>query len=188
MTRRTAVIGLALLLLALLTQWLGGVLQPAAPPAREARHDPDYFASRLLLTELGPDGLVRQRLEAEELVHYPDDDSSELSRPRIERFGPRGALEWSVSGERATLTAQPKVVRFPEEATLRGGAPDALRLETRELLVRVEEGYAETAAPVLFTGRGARIRALGMQAFLDGPARVELLAHVRGVHESGDSR
>ncbi|MDF3011324.1 MAG: hypothetical protein K0S03_2120, partial [Burkholderiales bacterium] len=69
--------------LALLTFWLERTVHedPAAPQLR--RHDPDYVVSNFTTTTYNRDGAAESVLSAEKMLHFPDDDSTELFSPRV---------------------------------------------------------------------------------------------------------
>ena len=56
---------LLLAAVAAVTVWLDRQVQPPeATASGKARHDPDYTADKLTVTRIGPDGVVRYRLDA----------------------------------------------------------------------------------------------------------------------------
>ena len=76
-------------------------------------------------------------------------------------------------------------------STGRQGSDDPYRRERpatghpdyRDVLVRPDSRYAETAAPARAVTPGGELRAVGVRAYLD-QERLELLSEVRGVCES----
>lgn len=54
---------------------------PLAPEPR--RHDPDYIVDGFVLTSYNSDGTVESRVSADNVTHYPDDGTSDVSEPRI---------------------------------------------------------------------------------------------------------
>ncbi|MBU6504995.1 MAG: LPS export ABC transporter periplasmic protein LptC [Betaproteobacteria bacterium] len=65
------------LLLAMVTAWLWRVVENnPLPEGRRPRHDPDLIMERFAARQLGEQGQVRYTLNAQKMVHYPDDDTS----------------------------------------------------------------------------------------------------------------
>src|SRR5256885_15521476 len=52
------------------------------------RHDPDYTVSNFLTTTYSRDGVAEAVMSATRMVHYPDDDSTELLAPRMVQTRP----------------------------------------------------------------------------------------------------
>jgi lipopolysaccharide export system protein LptC len=70
--------------LAALTYWLDAQVQ--APPTRRdgsSRHDPDLFLQDFRATTFDAKGKPREALSAARAEHFPDDDSAELSTPKL---------------------------------------------------------------------------------------------------------
>lgn len=74
-------------LLAALTFWLDQKVQPPARlPDGSSRHDPDFIVEGFAAVQMNPDGSRRYALSAKRMVHYPDDDSTELELPKLVYF------------------------------------------------------------------------------------------------------
>jgi len=72
-----------LLSLALLTFWLEHTVRVDEAHPSLRRHDPDYIVSNFTVIEYGPAGIVESTFSARKMVHYPDDDSTDLDAPRL---------------------------------------------------------------------------------------------------------
>jgi len=79
---------LALLaLLAALTFWIDRTVQPPQPRRDGSlRLDPDYTVNNFAMTKSDTNGNPLHALAAVSMMHYPDDDSTELARPRFTQF------------------------------------------------------------------------------------------------------
>ncbi len=69
--------------LALLTFWLDRVVREEVRHPSLRRHDPDYIVDRFSITSYDPEGRTESQLSADRMVHYPDDDTTELVKPRV---------------------------------------------------------------------------------------------------------
>jgi len=176
---------LALLLLpiAALSWWL---LRSAAPLGgqslpEEARHSPDYYMEQFTLTSFNELGKPAHKLYADNMLHYPDDDSATLERPHLVVF--RDDKEfWDIradsglvsgGGEAVLLQGEVIILRVNQEHA------QALEVYTSDLMVYPHKKYAETAAAVKIRDDRGVTEAMGMWASLD-QRRMELLSNVRG--------
>src|SRR5512137_2187741 len=76
-----------LALLAGLTLWIDRVVQPPQPKIDgSSRHDPDYILTNFNTLKTDQNGNPRHRLAATEMRHFPDDDTTELTRPRFTQY------------------------------------------------------------------------------------------------------
>ena len=84
----TRLFPLALMLaLALLTFYLERkVREEEAGPALR-RHDPDYVVNNFTTTTYDREGVSLSVLSATRMLHYPDDDTTDLVAPRIQQTG-----------------------------------------------------------------------------------------------------
>ena len=70
--------------LAALTYWLDAQVQ--SPPARRdgsTRHDPDLFLQDFKAITFDAQGNARETLTASRAEHFPDDESADLTKPRL---------------------------------------------------------------------------------------------------------
>jgi lipopolysaccharide export system protein LptC len=51
-----------------------------------SRHDPDYRMSSFVTSQTDVNGRLRYTLAAAEMTHFPDDDTTDLQRPRYTQF------------------------------------------------------------------------------------------------------
>ncbi|HKB81707.1 MAG TPA: LPS export ABC transporter periplasmic protein LptC [Burkholderiales bacterium] len=76
-----------LALLATMSFWLDRKVQPQAHgPDGSARHDPDFIVEGFSAVKMNPDGTRRYALAAKRMVHFPDDNSTQLELPRLVYF------------------------------------------------------------------------------------------------------
>jgi lipopolysaccharide export system protein LptC len=101
-TTRLFPLGL-MLALALLTFYLERAVREDDAPAALRRHDPDYFVTSFTTTTYNGDGSVETVMSAERMVHYPDDDTTELFAPRVVQAKPHEP-RFSVRAERGQLS------------------------------------------------------------------------------------
>ena len=109
----TRIFPIALMLsLALLTFYLERTVRDDESPAPLRRHDPDYIVTNFTTTTYTGEGAVETVMSAQRMVHYPDDDTTELfvpcmvyAKPEQPRFSVRAAREKSKWQARRLLMA-----------------------------------------------------------------------------------
>ena len=78
-----------LVALAALSWWLPNALTPRGSLFDgENRHDPDYTIENFVATEMNIQGQPKHELRAVKLVHYADDDTSDLTQPYLIQYSP----------------------------------------------------------------------------------------------------
>jgi lipopolysaccharide export system protein LptC len=76
-----------LALLASMSFWLDRKVQPQPHrPDGSTRHDPDFTIDGFTAVKMNPDGTRRYALAAKRMVHFPDDNSTQLELPRLVYF------------------------------------------------------------------------------------------------------
>lgn len=145
----------------------------------------DYYSKTLQRTVMDEAGKPKEMLVADELVHYEDENRSELTKPVMTLYTKEGP-PWVIHAETATLPGDGKQIFLNGEVlVLRDANRDGrtMRIETRNARVRPDDNYAETdedirviSPPDYMTGTGAKLK------FGDG-IEYSVLANVRRKHE-----
>lgn len=181
MFRSTTWLPLGILaLLVGLSVWLNTlVTAPGARAAGSTRHDPDLIVQNFNAKKLGNDGRVLYTLVARKMLHYPDDNSSEIERITVEAFEPqqpkvtitadRGRL--LEGGDQVWCEGNVVVVREAGEKTER------TTLKTDRLLVIPDDGIAKTTSDVVVENDSGRLEAKGFE--MNNQTRVLKLDKVR---------
>jgi len=142
------------LMLALLTFWINQTVLEQGPRLDGSnRHDPDYLLYNFVTTQTDAQGNMRFVLAAAEMLHYPDDDSTVLLRPRFTRYG-AGKPYTQIQGLRGYVSGDGEEVEFVDnvkvirQATAEKGE---MQLLTERLLLEPNKDIAHTSAPVTIT-------------------------------------
>lgn len=150
-----------------------------------SRHDPDYIMHNFVTTQTDVNGALRYKLAAEEMKHFPDQDSTDLIKPRFTRFAkdkPYTKLEGdtgnvSSDGEEVDVLGNVLVLR---EAF---GEKGVMTIETDALKILPNEEYATTDRPVVIKqAPGTVVHATGM-IYEQKQQTVTLLHKVRAHYE-----
>ena len=174
---------LLMLALAGLSFWLERLVRDdeGVHPALR-RHDPDYMVDDLAHTRLNPQGVVESTLVAAKMLHYPDDDTTELVAPRVMQTKP-GEPRVTVTADRGALSHDAEeVFLYGNVLMVREGGPD--RAETRmrtsflhlvrgRSVIRTDRDVVITEENRVLSGRGMEYHNDSKELFLRERVRVQ---------------
>ncbi|MGH8727751.1 MAG: LPS export ABC transporter periplasmic protein LptC [Burkholderiales bacterium] len=182
-------IALPLALLAVLafaTFWLEQQSQPQAAVANEApKHEPDTIVSNFSAARMDAAGRPDYTLSATKMFHYPDNDSTRLSAPRLSHFEP-GKPPIHVRSDEGLVSKDGGHVYFQDDVEVTREARDnqsQLTLTTDFLHVIPEENLAKTPKPVVISNDELRLTGVGMELNSE-THKLELHAKVKGRYEA----
>jgi lipopolysaccharide export system protein LptC len=175
-TTRLFPLGL-MLVLALLTFWLDRAVRDEPSHPSQRRHDPDYLVHDFASTSYNRLGSIETTITAAKMLHYPDDDSTELISPRVVQEKPtqprftvradRGVL--AREGDEILLYDNVLLVREPDE-----GHPGT-RMTTSFLHVLRDRSIVRTDREVTIVEGRRSLTGRGME--YDNESRALLLRH-----------
>ena len=189
--RLTSLIPLvAMAALAGITYWLLQAMQ--APPSdntqQKKSHTPDYFADNFSVSELDQSGTTQYRLTATHLVHYEDDENSDLTNPAIRAFQP-GKPIVTATGERGTVNADASIVNLYDNARILRAAGDGdpeMQADSEHFRVLVNDDVIETEKPVKLR-RGLSVMTASGMNYNNVSRVMQLFGNVRGAIAASDS-
>jgi lipopolysaccharide export system protein LptC len=175
-----------LLTLAALTFWLRYATE-LPEPSRDGkhRHDPDYIVTDATVRKLDVAGKLKYTLKAISILHFPDDDSTDIEQPNLVYLNPpkppvtvtaqRGRA--SRDGAQVDLYDDVRIHRAPT------AKDEAMDVTMAQLTVLPDDEKAYTKSPVLITKGASRVTGIGMTA--DNRAQTYVLeSQARAVLES----
>ena len=157
---------LVLTLLAGVSVWLDRVTQQE-PVARtdKTRHEADFSADKITLHRFDPTGKVQYILVADSMLHYADDESSELKNPRLNYLN-RPEPVW-VESRFASVNKDGTTVVLTDEVLVRraahAGKPEST-LRTEQMTVWPEDEKMRADKPVTLTQGQTVINAERMES------------------------
>jgi lipopolysaccharide export system protein LptC len=176
---------LPLLLLLGASYWLNLQVQSPADGSKSSqRHDPDYIVDNLTATTLDAQGKVRYIMSAKKMLHYPDDDTTQLEEPQFQSFTTEYPPmhmtakngEISSKGEDVFLRNDVVIVR-PAYAN-----KSELTINTHYLHIMPNKDLITSTQPVTIVDALTKLNAVGME--LDNNAHtIKLLSQVKSVYE-----
>lgn len=168
-----------LLALTLLTFWLRYATE-LDEPGRDGkhRHDPDYIVSDAVLRKLDANGQLKYTLRADDVRHFPDDDTTDLRKPRLTQQSsqPEKKAPVTVSADKGRLSDDNKRVDLTGNVFIRrpaAGRDEELTASMPDLTVFPDDERAFTKSPVVLTKGSSWVKGVGMQ--VDNKAQTYLL-------------
>ena len=169
---------LPLVILAMLagfTIWLERASRDDADgPDPTLRHDPDFWADNFIVHRFNVDGSIQYTVNAIRMLHFPDDETTDINEPRIAYFrDDRTATitarnAWlDKDGERLRLIGDVRVVHTDAHGI-------STVVDTEELLVIPDDEQAHTEVPVTITQGRSVLRGDGGMD-LDNRTRITVL-------------
>lgn len=176
---------LLMLALAALTFWLERTVREEEslhPSLR--RHDPDYVVENLVHTRFNAQGAVESTLAAAKMIHYPDDDSTELVAPRMVQTKPNEPRV-TLTADRGALSQDGEEVFLYDNVLLvREGGREHAETRIRTSFIHVVRGRSvlRTDRDVLITEEDRVLSGRGMEYHND-TRQLYLRERVRGRFE-----
>ena len=163
-TTRLFPLGL-MLVLALLTFWLDRTVrdEPSHPSLR--RHDPDYLVQNFSSTTFNRLGLAETTISADKMLHFPDDDSTELVSPRVVQAKP-SEPRFTVRADRGVLLREGDEILLYDNVLLVREAHDdhpGTRLTTSFLHLLRDRSIARTDREVTVVEGRRSLSGRGME-------------------------
>ena len=170
--------------LALLTFYLDRAVREEQTHPALRRHDPDYLVANFTTTTYNKDGAPETILSAAKMIHYPDDDSTDLIAPRmVQNKGGGGRM--TVSAQRGALSRDGEEIFLYDNVLLVREAaaelPEA-RLSTSFLHVVQDRSLAVTDREVLMEEDHRSLAGRGMEYNYES-GQLLLRSEVRGHFE-----
>lgn len=176
---------LLMLALAGLTFWLERtVRQEEGVHPSQRRHDPDYVIDNLAHTRFNVQGSVESTLAAAKMLHYPDDDSTDLVAPRVVQTKPNEPRV-TLTADRGTLSQDGEEVFLYDNVLLvREAGPERSETRMRTSFMHVVRAHSviRTDRDVVITEEYRVLSGRGMEYHND-TKELFLRERVRGSFE-----
>jgi lipopolysaccharide export system protein LptC len=151
--------------LALLTFYLERTVRVEEGQTTLRRHDPDYLLTNFTTTTFNAEGVAETMLSAARMVHYPDDDSTELTTPRIVQSRP-AEPRFSVNADRGVLSSGGDEIFLYDNVIMvreADGVRPAARITTSFLHVVRDRSLVRTDREVQIVEGGRSLSGRGME-------------------------
>ena len=129
------------------------------------------------------DGSVKYSLRAERMVHYPDDDTTHLRRPRFVSYATAQAPV-TITAREGLVSSEGENIYFHDDVLVTRAAysdRSELVMRTTYLHVVPDSNIAKTDRPVTITDANTTVHAVGLE--LNSETQVlRLLSRVKGTY------
>ncbi len=150
--------------LAIGSYWVAQQARLSDVPSRKLGHDVDYTADDITLTRMDANGRAEYTIDATKLVHYLDDDTGELTQPRMEGSKPNRP-EMRVRADLGRTTSDGEAVRlFGNVVVTRDPWRDAPAMVAKSayMLAYPDREVVETDQPIDIVRGGSSLDASSM--------------------------
>ena len=181
---------LALMLaLAGVTFWLKEATQVEPTHATQRRHDPDYIVEKFEVTSYGAKGTAVSTLAAAKMIHYPDDDSTDLVAPRMVQTKP-GEPQMTVTADRGTLSqGADELFLYGNVLLVRAGTAERpeMQMRTSFLHIVTDKSLVLTDRQVTISDKEQTITGTGME-YNNELGHLTLYSQVHGKFAPGGAK
>lgn len=163
----TIVAMLLLMVLVIGTWWAADYTQRAVEvdPVRRITHEPDSWAQNFTLVRSNEEGVAINRLEGKHMLHYPDDDSYNITVARAVGNRANSPITIATSdtaimdqdGARITMQGNAHVHRLPDAER------KALDVSSDTLIILPDEDVVYTDIPAVVVNGNSTMRGTGMR-------------------------
>jgi lipopolysaccharide export system protein LptC len=169
------------LVLAALSWWIQRQQQVTQVSKEEAAPLMDYSLTDFEMTAMDDQGIPKQRLRAESMLHYAEADYAELVKPHLEVYRHDAGTTLLDADKALVYQGGDSVflegdVRMQREAWQQQGAMEIL---TQDVWFDAQREYARTDAAVTINDTNGTTTGRGMQADIKAGS-MQLLSSVRG--------
>ncbi|BBO59356.1 LPS export ABC transporter periplasmic protein LptC [Mycoavidus sp. B2-EB] len=187
MSARARAQWLPLLIIAVLagaSYWLLQLDLPTATSSapRAKLHRPDYFADYLSITLLDQTGATQYRINAAKMVHYEDNDDTEVVLPAVRAFV-TGQPDVTSFAKRGKINSNGSIVDLYDDAYVRrapGNQDPMLEAESQHFRFWLNDDIVQTEKPVKLK-RGASVVTASGMSYNNLTRVVKLVGQVRGM-------
>ncbi|MBM2829588.1 MAG: hypothetical protein HW411_378 [Gammaproteobacteria bacterium] len=169
-------------LLAIGSAWLLNYLAGGKSTTKNAlSHEPDYYMENFTTITMEQDGTAKNKLYAEYMAHYPDDNTTELLKPVLEVFQ-QNKLPIMIIADKGWVTADNEVILLSGNVKLwqdDEAGERKLEVITSDVRILMDQEYAETDKPATLTSKRTIVNSTGVRAYFK-ENRLELLHNVHG--------
>jgi lipopolysaccharide export system protein LptC len=153
---------------------------------RVPAHSPDYFSKGYTKWEMNGLGMLKNKLLADEMIHYSDDGATHTVNP-IMFFYNEKTPPWVIKSETGILSGDGKDLLLNGKVTIdraKATGVSQLTINTSVLKVKPETSYAETNEWTELISPPNKTTGIGMKLTFAPPIHLQLLANVKGTYET----
>ena len=143
----------------------------------------DYYLEDFVTRRFNSDGELEYRVVGNTLAHYPIDDRSEITEPKVSLFRP--GVEWHMESALGELSENPEVFTLRGNVVVKrsdNGSGEVL-IQTTDLKVLTDANKVSTDKPIEIIAETWHLQATGLRSAIDD-GRLILQSDVVGHFEA----
>lgn len=182
--RRNITLPLILLLITAATWWLLGTLQQEQQIRTQTkRTGPNHYMENFTAIVMNDQGRPKHKLVAARMVHFPDDDRTDLELPDFTFHQYPEQNVWSVKADSGTVLSNGDEIQLQGNVNIHGSDKDhgPLTVKTDRLRILPDNNFAETKQAIHITRGRHTVDAIGAKLYLNDQT-LHLLSQVRGTY------
>ncbi len=146
----------------------------------------DYYLEDFTTRKYDTNGEIQYEVRGNSLAHYPDDNSSEISRPTMVMH--RDDARWEINSRTGELAQSTGVFTLIGDVmVLREAQQSApIQMKTSRLSVLTDGNQVVTDEPIEIISENWELRSVGLQSTLEA-GKLNLLSQVTGHYEPAQS-
>jgi lipopolysaccharide export system protein LptC len=145
--------------------WLAERARLGDATASAPKHEPDYIVEQFNMTRMNLNGIAQYSMQAQQMTHYADDDSTTMVKPVMVNRKP-GRPEVFVNADRGMATSGAEQVELHDNAVLKRAATATsaeMNAYSDYFLVLPDEDRVRTDQAVKMTQAGSTVHAQSME-------------------------
>jgi len=175
-----------LILLAIGTWWLTLTQEPSIETAKvKPAHKIDYYLKTFDAIEMNLSGNKKQRIQAESMQHFIDDDSTEMTQPLITMYSP-GKPNLHIVSETGYISSDGELMLLNGAVNIKRDAladTPPIEIDTHNLRVQLKDDFAETDEFVKIKSGASTVKGTGLRAHFRAPINIKILKDVQGTYD-----
>lgn len=143
----------------------------------------DYYLEDFTTRKFDMSGKLQYRVSGKSLLHFPDDDRSEINAPTVILL--REGIRWDIRSQRGEMRRSPDTFTLNGEVLLERAieGEKVLSISTDRLSVRTDTNQVRTDSPIEVVGDGWRMESVGLESSID-EGKLIFLSKVKGHYDA----
>ncbi len=142
----------------------------------------DYYLEEFTTRKFDENGDLEYRVSGESLLHYPEDDRSEITAPNVILL--REGIRWDITSKQGEMLRNPDTFTLSGDVLLEraGNNIDGVSIRTEKLSVRTDNNEVSTDQPIEVIADGWSMSSIGLQTSID-EGKLVFLSKVTGHYD-----
>ncbi len=154
-------------------------------PIDEHEYTTDFFAVTYSKLQMNTEGKPQDKLDADYLEHYSENDETQLTHPIMLIFKDP-APPWRMQAQMGRIASGGETIYLDGAVLVSRAAAEQVRaidIKTTNLRLEPKRNYAQTDDWAELVSELDTMSGVGLKLFYQTPLYIELLANVKGKHE-----